>query len=74
MQPQDQPRARAEIRRRQPQQPNTEAGTPWPSPQTDPTNPYHQETAGEMILAERASERRERGPGLTERERGTRNS
>jgi hypothetical protein len=49
-------------------QDNPEAHPPS-SPQTDPTNPYRPESTGENVPAERSSERRERGPGLTDRER-----
>jgi hypothetical protein len=53
---------------RPPVQKHPEAHPPS-SPQTDPTNPYHAESAGEGAAGERNSERRERGPGLTDRER-----
>jgi len=45
---------------------------PRSSPQTDPTNPTHQEAAGEWTAAERASERRKDEPGLTEGDRDER--
>lgn len=42
---------------------------PRASPQSDPTNPYRQESVGEWVSAERASERRTDQPGLGDRER-----
>jgi hypothetical protein len=39
------------------------------SPQTDPTNPVTQESTGELTAPQRASERREAEPGLTDRDR-----
>jgi hypothetical protein len=42
---------------------------PPSSPQTDPTNPFHAEAVGLWVASERNSERRERGPGLTDKER-----
>jgi hypothetical protein len=39
------------------------------SPQTDPTNPFRQESAGRWLPAERESERRQDEPGLTDRDR-----
>jgi hypothetical protein len=45
----------------------------WSSPQTDPTNPYHQEAAGVWVANERAADWRVTEPGLTEAERSRRN-
>lgn len=42
------------------------------SPQTDPTNPYHQEASGEWAGAEQASERRQDEPGRTDEDRDER--
>ncbi len=50
------------------EQPGTGA-KPRGSPQTDPTNPYTQESTGVWTAAEQNSERREKEPGLTERDR-----
>ncbi len=47
----------------------TETAQPIPSPATDPTNPYNQEPTGDWIANERASERRNSEPGMTDRER-----
>jgi len=43
-----------------------------PSPQTDPTNPVNQESTGEWVAAENASENRENEPGLANRDRDER--
>jgi hypothetical protein len=45
---------------------------PWPSPQTDPTNPYNQESVGIWVANERASDYRVSEPGLTQQERTAR--
>lgn len=45
---------------------------PPASPGTDPTNPYNQEPTGEWIAHERASDRRNTEPGLTEADRRSR--
>jgi hypothetical protein len=45
---------------------------PRPSPQTDPTNPHHQEAAGVFVPNEQANERRLDEPGLTDRDRDER--
>jgi hypothetical protein len=42
---------------------------PDESPQTDPTNPWHQEAAGIFVLQEHTSDRKINEPGLTERDR-----
>jgi len=41
----------------------TEQMNPWPSPASDPTNPYRQEVAGEFLANECANERRLVEPG-----------
>ncbi len=46
----------------------------WPSPATDPTNPYSQETAGQFLANELSNERRLVEPGLTDRDREARAS
>ncbi len=46
-----------------------EAAQPPASPGTDPTNPHNQEPTGEWVAAERASDRRNSEPGLTEHDR-----
>jgi len=43
--------------------------TERPSPDTDPTNPFHQEASGEWVPAEQAAERHSDEVGLTERDR-----
>jgi hypothetical protein len=48
------------------------AAPPWPSPQTDPTNPFRQESVGVFVPAERATERRIDEVGLTDRDRDER--
>src|SRR5262249_12723526 len=45
------------------------AGGMWPSPRTDPTNPFAQESVGEFRAAEVNNERRLSEPGLTDRDR-----
>ncbi|HEY7426001.1 MAG TPA: hypothetical protein VH682_17355 [Gemmataceae bacterium] len=47
---------------------------PIPSPATDPTNPYNQEPTGEWVANERAAERRNSEPGMTDDERKRRKS
>jgi hypothetical protein len=47
----------------------TEAAQPVSSPATDPTNPHNQEPTGEWVANERAADRRNREPGMTESER-----
>ena len=42
---------------------------PIATPGTDPTNPHNQEPAGDWTANERAAERRNNEPGLTDRER-----
>lgn len=42
---------------------------PASSPATDPTNPHNQEPAGDWTANERAAERRNNEPGLTDSER-----
>ncbi len=42
---------------------------PITSPATDPTNPHNQEPAGDWVANERAAERRNNEPGLTDQER-----
>ena len=42
---------------------------PRSSPQTDPTNPYRQEAAGEWVPAEQQNERHQDEPGLTDLDR-----
>ncbi len=46
-----------------------EDARPRPSPQTDPTNPWHQESVSEWVASERATERKQDEPGLTDRDR-----
>ena len=47
---------------------------PPSSPTTDPTNPHNQEPTGDWIANERASDRRNSEPGMTDRERKRRSS
>lgn len=47
---------------------------PRPSPQTDPTNPHRQESTGEWVSAEGASERHADEVGLTDRDRAERDT
>ena len=47
-------------------------GEPRPSPETDPTNPFHQEAAGVWLHNERANERRVDEVGLTDDDRDER--
>ena len=42
---------------------------PIAAPASDPTNPYNQEPAGDWVANERAAERRNNEPGLTDEER-----
>lgn len=51
---------------------NIDAGGPRPSPGTDPTNPYRQESAGVNTASERANQRRVDEPGLTDQDRDRR--
>lgn len=39
------------------------------SPATDPTNPHNQEPAGDWVANERAAERHNNEPGLTDHDR-----
>jgi hypothetical protein len=48
-------------------------GGPHAAPQTDPTNPFHQEAVGEWTRAEEENERRHGEPGLTLRDHEERN-
>jgi hypothetical protein len=48
---------------------NSEAHQPPSSPATDPTNPHNQEPTGDRVANERASDRRNSEPGMTDRER-----
>ncbi len=50
----------------------TETAQPIPTPATDPTNPHNQEADGEWVANERASDRRNSEPGITDHERGRR--
>ena len=45
---------------------------PRPSPETDPTNPFHQEAVGVFVPNERANERRVDEVGLTDEDRDER--
>lgn len=45
---------------------------PRSSPQTDPTNPWHQEAVGEWVPNEKASDSVKGEPGLTEQDRDER--
>jgi len=47
----------------------TETAQPISSPATDPTNPHNQEPTGEWVANERAADRRNSEPGMTEEER-----
>jgi hypothetical protein len=47
----------------------TETHPPPSSPATDPTNPHNQEPTGDWTANERASDRRNSEPGLTDEER-----
>lgn len=40
-----------------------------PAPASDPTNPHNQEPAGDWVANERAAERKNNEPGLTDEER-----
>ncbi len=42
---------------------------PHSAPATDPTNPHNQEPVGDWLANERAAERRNNEPGLTDAER-----
>ena len=42
---------------------------PSASPATDPTNPHNQEPAGDWVANERAAERSNNEPGLTDHDR-----
>jgi len=42
---------------------------PRPSPQTDPTNPFHQEAVGAWTANEQQAERHNDEPGLTDCDR-----
>lgn len=42
---------------------------PAASPATDPTNPYNQELTGDWVANERAAERSNNEPGLTDHDR-----
>jgi hypothetical protein len=42
---------------------------PVAAPASDPTNPHNQEPAGDWVANERAAERRNNEPGLTDEER-----
>jgi hypothetical protein len=51
-------------------QPNTSPTTkPVAAPASDPTNPHNQEPTGDWVANERAAERRNNEPGLTDEER-----
>jgi hypothetical protein len=55
-----------------PQEPQTTPGKeakPILTPGTDPTNPVTQESTGDWIAGEKAAERRNNEPGLTDGER-----
>jgi hypothetical protein len=52
--------------------PTADPETVRPSPATDPTNPCRQEATGIEVPNERASERSQDEPGLTERDRDER--
>lgn len=42
---------------------------PMPAPTSDPTNPHNQEPTGDWVANQRAAERRNNEPGLTEQDR-----
>jgi len=46
--------------------------SPRSSPQTDPTNPLHQEATGKWVAAENTSERHVNEPGMTDKDRDQR--
>ncbi len=52
-----------------PEPTESDAHQPIPSPATDPTNPYNQEPTGDWVANERASDRRNSEPGITDSER-----
>jgi hypothetical protein len=52
--------------------PTTEPTSERPSPATDPTNPCRQEATGTEVPNERATERSQDEPGLTDRDRDER--
>jgi hypothetical protein len=52
-----------------PPNPTTAGTRPMVAPATDPTNPHNQESAGDWVANERAAERHNNEPGLTDRER-----
>lgn len=56
------PENRADERARQTTRPIT-------TPITDPTNPHNQEPVGDWVANERAAERRNNEPGLTDHDR-----
>jgi hypothetical protein len=56
----------------QAEQMGTETAQPISSPATDPTNPHNQEPTGDWVANERAAERRNSEPGLTDAERKSR--
>lgn len=47
----------------------TEKPQPRSAPATDPTNPHNQEPVGDWVANERAAERRNIEPGLTDADR-----
>jgi hypothetical protein len=51
----------------------TEGNQPLSSPATDPTNPHNPEPTGHWVANERASDRRNSEPGMTDHERKRRN-
>jgi hypothetical protein len=48
---------------------DTSKTRPMASPGTDPTNPYNQEPTGDWVANERAAERSNNEPGLTDHDR-----
>lgn len=49
--------------------PDTRTTQPSASPGTDPTNPHNQEPTGDWVANERAAERSNNEPGLTDHDR-----
>ena len=48
---------------------DTNTTQPIASPATDPTNPHNQEPTGDWVANERAAERSNNEPGLTDQDR-----
>lgn len=50
-------------------EPSIDAAQPQDAPASDPTNPHNQEPAGDWVAHERAAERKNNEPGLTDADR-----